>query len=95
MERESADSTATVSEVESLVYELIGNSIALDSGFALSEDVQLQDIPNMDSLAQVRLVMEIEKLIGGRLSMDEVMALESVGSIRGLLRARGKLRGEP
>jgi hypothetical protein len=39
--------------------------------------------------------MEIEKLIGGRLSMDEVMALESVGSIRGLLRARGKLRGEP
>jgi hypothetical protein len=39
--------------------------------------------------------MEFEKLIGGRLTMDEVIAMESVGSIRNVLQARGRLCAEP
>lgn len=54
----------------------------------------LQEIPNMDSLAQVRLVMEIEKVLDDRLSIDEVIGMESVGNIRELLVAKGKLRAE-
>jgi acyl carrier protein len=81
--------------MENVIYSLIGSAVALDGGLEFGEDTMLQDIPNMDSLAQVRLVMEIEKLVGGRLGMDEVIAMESVGSIRSVLQARGKLRAEP
>jgi len=81
--------------MENVVHSLIGNSVQLGGDFVLGEDTMLRDIPNMDSLAQVRLVMEIEKLIDGRLTMDEVISLESVGSIRSLLQGRGKLCAEP
>jgi hypothetical protein len=39
----------------------------------------------------VRLVMEIEQVLGDRLTMDEIIGLESVGHIRELLKAKGKL----
>jgi acyl carrier protein len=48
----------------------------------------------MDSLGQVRLVMEIERVLDDRLSMDEILSMESVGNIRSLLAAKGKLSVE-
>ena len=76
------------------VYAILRNILNLGDNFQLVDGMTLQEIPNMDSLAQVRLVMEIEKLLDDRLSIDEVIGMESVGNIRELLVAKGKLRAE-
>ncbi len=79
---------------DDLVHTILRNVLNLENGFAPGDETLLQEIPNMDSLAQVRLVMEIEKVLDDRLSIDEVIGMESVGNIRELLVAKGKLRAE-
>jgi len=77
------------------IHDLIRNAATLDDGFPLTDELRLQEIPNMDSLNQVRLMTEIDQRIEGGLSMDEILALESIGQIRSLLAARGKLDVQP
>jgi len=73
------------------VHVILRTALNLEDGFAFSDETRLQEIPGMDSLAQVRLVMEIERVLDDRMTMDEVIGLESAGNIRELLAARGKL----
>lgn len=75
---------------EDLVVEILRNALQLEDGFVPADATRLLDIPAMDSLGQVRLVMEIERVLDDRLSMDEILGMESVGNIRELLAAKGK-----
>lgn len=75
---------------EDIVVEIVRNSLQLDEGFVLSDETRLEEIPNLDSLGQVRLVMEIERVLGDRLSMEEIIGLTSIGQIRELLAVKGK-----
>jgi acyl carrier protein len=77
---------------EDPVVAILRNALQLEEDCTLSDATRLQEIPNLDSLGQVRLVMEIEQVLGDRLSMDEIIGMESVGHIRDLLAAKGKLR---
>ena len=79
---------------EDLVVAILRNALQLEDDYAITDATHLQDIPAMDSLGQVRLVMEIERVLDDRLSMDEILSMESVGNIRGLLASRGKLSVE-
>jgi acyl carrier protein len=79
---------------EDTVLEILRNALQGDGEFAPSDATQLGDIPNLDSMARVRIVMEIERVIDDRLSIEEIIALESVGQIRELLAAKGKLQIE-
>jgi acyl carrier protein len=72
------------------VHAVIRCAVSVEDDFALRDDLMIQDIPNMDSLAQVRLVMEIEKILDDKLGMNEMLSLDSVASIRQLLKSRGK-----
>lgn len=76
---------------EDAVAGILRSALSLDEDFAFSDATRLQEIPNLDSLGQVRLMMEIEQFVGDRLSMEEMIAIESVGNIRQLLAAKGKL----
>jgi acyl carrier protein len=76
---------------EDTVIAILRNALQVDDDCVLSDATRLQEIPNLDSLGQVRLVMEIEQVLGDRLTMDEIIGLESVGHIRELLKAKGKL----
>lgn len=73
------------------VVTILRSALQLEDHCALTDATRLQDIPAMDSLGQVRLVMEIEQVLDDRLTMDEILAIESVGNIRDLLAARGKI----
>jgi acyl carrier protein len=79
---------------DDVVMEILRNALGLEDGLALNDTTRLMEIPNLDSLGQVRMVMEIERVLGDRLSMDEIVAIESVGHIRALLVAKGKIRVE-
>lgn len=76
---------------DDVVVEILRNALGLDEGLELTDETKLQDIPNLDSLGQVRMVMEIERVLGDRLSMEEIIGIESVGNIRELLAAKGKI----
>ncbi len=76
------------------VLEILRNTLDLEEGFAMNDATQLIEIPNLDSMGRVRLVVEIEKVLGVPLSMDEIIGIESIGNIRELLVAKGKLPTE-
>ena len=73
------------------VVEIVRTALQLEEDVPLEDGTRLQDISNLDSLGQVRLVMEIERFINDRLTMEEIIAIESVGHIRDLLATKGKL----
>jgi acyl carrier protein len=54
----------------------------------LSEDVALGDIPGWDSVVMVRLVVAIEERLGRQLSDLELEAIETIGDVETLLKAR-------
>jgi acyl carrier protein len=75
---------------EDVVVAILRNALQLEDDCVLTDATRLLDIPGMDSLGQVRLVMEIERILDDRLTMDEILGMESVGHIRELLAAKGK-----
>ncbi|MBZ5706592.1 MAG: acyl carrier protein [Acidobacteriia bacterium] len=75
---------------EDTVIEILRNALQVDGDFAPSDAMRLEEIPNLDSMARVRMVLEIERVLDDRLSMEEIIAIESVGHIRELLAAKGK-----
>jgi len=79
---------------EDLVVTILRNALQLEDDCVLTDATRLEEIPAMDSLGQVRLVMEIERVLDDRLSMDEILGIESLGNIRALLAAKGKLSVE-
>lgn len=74
------------------VYSLIRNTLELQDDFVFADTMKLQEIPNLDSLSQVRLMTELDQSIEGGLSMDEILGIESLADIRALLETRGKER---
>ena len=74
-----------------VVGEILRNALDLDEDFAMTDATRLEEIPNLDSMGRVRMVVEIEKVLGVPLSMDQIIGIESVGNIRALLIAQGKL----
>ena len=79
---------------EDTVIEILKNALQTEDEFAPSDGTRLDEILNLDSIARVRMVLEIERVLDDRLSMDEIIGIETVGHIRALLRAKGKLQIE-
>jgi acyl carrier protein len=79
---------------EDVVVDILRNALDLEEDFAINDAMRLEEIPNLDSMGRVRMVLEIEKVLGVPLSMDEIIGIESVANIRDLLAAKGKLRIE-
>jgi acyl carrier protein len=79
---------------EDTVIEILRNALQADGDFAPTDAMRLDELPNLDSMARVRMVLEIERILDDRLNIEEIIAIESVGHIRELLAAKGKLRIE-
>jgi acyl carrier protein len=79
---------------EDRVLEILRNALQTEDEFALGDATRLDEMPNLDSMARVRMVLEIERVLDDRLSMEEIIGIETVGHIRGLLTAKGKLQIE-
>ena len=76
---------------EDTVIEILRNVLQSEDDFFAEDATRLDEIPNLDSMARVRMVLEIERELDDRLSMEEIIAIETVGHIRALLAAKGKL----
>ena len=80
--------------VEDTVMEILRNALQTEDEFVPSDGTRLDEIPNLDSMARVRMVLEIERVLDDRLNMEEIIGIETVGNIRSLLAAKGKLQIE-
>jgi acyl carrier protein len=76
---------------EDTVIEVLRNALQAEDEFAPTDAMRLDEIPNLDSMARVRMVLEIERVLDDRLTMEEIIGIETVGQIRMLLAAKGKL----
>lgn len=79
---------------EDTVIEILRNALQTGDEFALGDTTRLEEVPNLDSMARVRMVLEIERVLDDRLSMEEIIGIETVGHIRALLVAKGRLQVE-
>ncbi|MDR2870406.1 MAG: acyl carrier protein [Deferribacteraceae bacterium] len=52
-----------------------------DEALALNDSSSPQEIEEWDSLAQVNILVQIEKLFGIKFSIDETRTLKNVGAI--------------
>src|SRR5271157_5897355 len=80
--------------VEDTVIEILRNALQTEDMFAVVDATRLDEIPNLDSMARVRMVVEIERVVDDHLSMEQIIGIETVGHIRALLAAAGKLQVE-
>jgi acyl carrier protein len=79
---------------EDTVIEILRNALQTEDDSVPSDATRLDEIPNLDSMARVRMVLEIERVLDDRLSMDEIIGIETVGHVRTLLAAKGKSQVE-
>ena len=59
-----------------------------DEELVLTEKTCADDIEDWDSLAQIRLVVAIEKHFNVKFAMEEVEALQDVGGMADLVRSK-------
>lgn len=51
----------------------------------IKEDMSAKDIDDWDSLAQINLIVAIEKEFGVKFNLDEVSQLKNIGEMLGLI----------
>lgn len=51
----------------------------------IREDMSAKDIDDWDSLAQINLIVAIEKEFGVKFNLDEVSQLKNIGEMLGLI----------
>jgi acyl carrier protein len=54
----------------------------------ITDDLTMSDLEAWDSLKHMELVVLLEKTFGFQLTFDEIVAMQSVGEIKRLLKAK-------
>ncbi len=70
--------------VESLVAEVL----QIPAG-TINDDLAMQDVDVWDSLKHMELIVSLEEKFGLQLSFEEIVTMQSVGSIKRVLKDRG------
>lgn len=55
----------------------------------ITEDLAMKDVDAWDSLKHMELIVSLEQSFGIELSFDDIVAMQSVGEIKRVLRERG------
>ncbi|MCU1268250.1 MAG: acyl carrier protein [Acidobacteria bacterium] len=70
--------------VETLVAEVL----QIPAGM-INDNLAMQDIDVWDSLKHMELIVSLEETFGLQLSFEEIVSMQSVGSIKQVLKDRG------
>lgn len=57
----------------------------------ISDDMTMKDMEAWDSLKHMELIVSLEETFGLQLTLDEIVAMQSVREIRRVLRERGAI----
>lgn len=78
-------------EVREQVYEIFREVFENDS-LAISDTTSAKDIRDWDSLANINLVVAMEKQFGVKFAIQEIMPLQNVGDMIQLIEKKKKSR---
>ena len=73
--------------VENLLSEVLQMPVS-----KITEDLAMADVDAWDSLKHMELIVSLEQNFGIEFSFDEIVAMQSVGQIKHVLRARGAVK---
>ena len=64
--------------------------VALDlpEDFEITDESAFNDVPGWDSVGHMRLVLELETIVGGPLELEEIVDLDTVQKIRLLVSSK-------
>jgi len=71
-------------EVDNLLSEVLQISAS-----TITEDLAMKDVDAWDSLKHMELIVSLEQRFGVQLDFDEIVAMQSVGEIKRVLRMKG------
>ena len=71
-------------KVEGLLAEVLQMSAA-----EITDDLAMKDVDAWDSLKHMELVVSLEQAFDTQLTFDEIVAMQSVGEIKRVMRERG------
>jgi acyl carrier protein len=55
----------------------------------ITDDLSMKDVEAWDSLKHMELVVSLEQTFGLQLTFDEIVAMQSVGEIKRVMRGKG------
>jgi acyl carrier protein len=55
----------------------------------ITDDLAMKDVEAWDSLKHMELVVSLEQTFGLQLTFDEIVAMQSVGEIKRVMRGKG------
>lgn len=61
-----------------------------DDELSVTEETSAADIDDWDSLAQIRIVMAVEKLFAVKFTFDELQTLKNVGDMVDLIQRKAR-----
>jgi acyl carrier protein len=74
--------------VEQSVETLVAEVLQVPSTM-ITDELAMQDVDVWDSLKHMELIVSLEESFGLQLSFEEIVTMQSVGSIKRVLRERG------
>lgn len=70
------------------LYEVVAGILKIETGI-LNEESNALNTPNWDSLRHIELMLAVETAFGVRFTMPEMVSMQNLGDMRGLLVAKG------
>lgn len=75
-------------QVDGAVENLLSEILQIPAS-TITEDLAMKDVVAWDSLKHMELIVSLEQNFGIELSFDDIVAMQSVGEIKRVLRERG------
>lgn len=75
-------------QVDGAVENLLSEVLQIPAS-KITEDLAMKDVDAWDSLKHMELIVSLEQSFGIELSFDDIVAMQSVGEIKRVLRERG------
>jgi acyl carrier protein len=70
------------------ITEVFRVALDLPSSYVLTDESAFEDVPGWDSVGHMRIVLELERIIGAPLELDEIVGLDTVAKVRALVAAK-------
>ena len=83
-----SDPGGVMPQVDGAVENLLSEVLQVPAS-TITENMAMKDVAAWDSLRHMELIVSLEQFFGIELSFDEIVAMQSVGEIKRVLRERG------
>lgn len=76
-------------QVDGAVENLLSDVLQIPAS-TITEDLAMKNVDAWDSLKHMELIVSLEQRFGIQLSFDDIVAMQSVGEIKRVLRERAR-----